>query len=107
MVPISLYVFSSSHDSKIECSPRFCSNFVYNIHFSPVLQRIEELKDFYTLGPFGRFSYQMNFCTKLGSQNESVTPDKTTEWPVGTYAIFGISFCPRGIINLFVINALG
>ena len=65
------------------------------------LQNKVRFKDFYTLGPFGKHSYQLNFCTKLGSHFESVTPNKAAEWPVGTYGIFSMSRskdCPKGML---------
>ena len=49
----------------------------------------------FILGPFGSYSYQMNFCTKVSGMTTSDKIKKT--WPQGRYSIFGSwKGCPSG-----------
>ena len=62
----------------------------------------------FTLGPFGKRSYQLNFCIKSSTKNDAsdrydnnpdwLTKESTQEWPRGTYAIYKTtsSECPHG-----------
>ena len=49
------------------------------------------------LGPHGRYSYQLNFCTKIVG-NKTQNPGRLSLWPPGDYSIFGSRRgCPDGM----------
>ena len=48
------------------------------------------------LGPYGPYSYQLNFCTK-SSGGENSSDSDATRWPAGQYSIYKTNNrCPTG-----------
>ena len=74
-------------------------NYLYEKNIGAVQQH----HNLYTLGPFGRFSHQLNYCTKVTENGSSSSPGGS-EWPRGSYAIYKgfLSHCPDGMITLFL-----
>ena len=56
----------------------------------------------YLLGPFGEFSFQINFCFK---QMDHPLNAKTGGWPSGDYSVYGMAMqCPQGMIYIIICN---
>ena len=48
------------------------------------------------LGPYGPYSYQLNFCTRV-SGNGNILETDTPMWPPGQYSMYGTAAgCPQG-----------
>ena len=56
------------------------------------------------LGPFGKYSFQINFCSKMPSKTNS----ESTDWPTGMISHFGaIEGCPNSKLSkCILINCL-
>ena len=55
----------------------------------------------YTLGPYGRYTFQFNFCYK----SRKHTNNSMNAWPPGHYSIYGTEDgCPTGKENLISIG---
>lgn len=51
------------------------------------------------VGPYGPYSYQLNFCTKSSGAGNSSDPD-IARWPSGHYSIYGTNNgCPIGELD--------
>ena len=56
------------------------------------------------LGPYGPYSYQLNFCTKDPASSTIAATD-TPMWPPGKYSIYGTAAgCPEGR-DILTLNA--
>ena len=49
------------------------------------------------VGPYGSYSFQLNFCVKTATEAESTVATAEREWPPGDYAVFAMGDdCPSG-----------
>ena len=49
------------------------------------------------VGPYGSYSFQLNFCVKTATEAESTVATAEREWPPGDYAVFAMGEdCPSG-----------
>ena len=70
------------------------------------LGEISQEHDLLTLGPYDKFSYQLNFCTKVQSV-KAHDHLEGMEWPRGRYAIYhtgNADHCPEGMYSLYPRN---
>ena len=73
--------------------------FKYPLNNNPTITTINVAEDRlhipYTLGPYGRYTFQFNFCYKSKSHTKSIM----LTWPPGDYSIYGNEdACPTGKI---------
>ena len=70
-----------------------------NYLYEDKIGAVQQQHNLSTLGPFGRFSHQINYCTKVPQHGLSNTSGGS-EWPRGKYAIYhdssNINDCPTG-----------
>ena len=54
----------------------------------------------YTLGPYGRYTFQLNFCYKTKEHPHN----GMTKWPSGDYAVYGTQDgCPQSKLYIKVV----